>query len=178
MGGYLLLGFTHALIMTGALNQDASKRFAETAKWGMDCTEYGGLERFGAGFKSTLHVRFIHGLVRRSLAANPKWDVGQWGTSISQIDMAATYIATVAVAVNLGGDTTMQVSRKPEIMAAAYAIFTSTKGSVTGEAFCFKRSHDGLWWSDRESAIIRALFDFSMRYGMGSIFIVCSIAYR
>ena len=47
----------------------------------------------------------------------------------------ATYIATAAVAVNLGGDTTLQVSRKPEIMAdAAYAIFTSAKGSVTGEA--------------------------------------------
>lgn len=93
MGGYLLPGFNHALIMTGALNQDASKRFAETAKWWMDCTEYGGLERFGAGFKSTLHVRFIHGLVRRSLAANPKWDTKQWGTPISQIDMAATNLA-------------------------------------------------------------------------------------
>ncbi len=93
MGGYLLSGFNHALVMTGALNQDASKRFAETAKWWMDCTEYGGLERFGAGFKSTLHVRFIHGLVRRSLNANPKWDAGTWGAPISQIDMAATNLA-------------------------------------------------------------------------------------
>ena len=93
MGGYLLPGFNHALVLTGALNQDASKRFAETAKWWMDCTEYGGLERFGAGFKSTLHVRLIHGLVRRSLTANPEWDTGQWGTPISQIDMAATNLA-------------------------------------------------------------------------------------
>lgn len=93
MGGYLLSGFNHALVMTGALNQDASKRFAETAKWWMDCTEYGGLERFGAGVKSTLHVRFIHGLVRRSLKANPKWDAGTWGMPISQIDMSATNLA-------------------------------------------------------------------------------------
>lgn len=47
----------------------------------------------------------------------------------------ATYIATAAVAVNLGGDTTMLVSRKPEIMAdAAYAIMSSDRGTWTGLA--------------------------------------------
>ncbi|MBC7750458.1 MAG: NAD(P)-dependent oxidoreductase [Candidatus Saccharibacteria bacterium] len=47
----------------------------------------------------------------------------------------ATYIATAAVAVNLGGDTTMLVSRKPEIMAdAAYAILSSDRGTWTGLA--------------------------------------------
>jgi citronellol/citronellal dehydrogenase len=47
----------------------------------------------------------------------------------------ATYIATAAVAVNLGGDTTMLVSRKPEIMAdAAYAIISSDRGTWTGLA--------------------------------------------
>ncbi len=93
MGGYLLSGFNRALIMTGALNQDASKRIAETSKWWMDCTEYGGLERFGAGFKSTIHVRFIHALVRRNLAANPEWNAEEWGLPICQIDMAATNLA-------------------------------------------------------------------------------------
>jgi hypothetical protein len=93
MGGYLLSGFNRALIMTGALNQDASKRMAETSKWWMDCTDYGGLERFGAGFKSTVHVRFIHALVRRNLAANPEWESQQWGLPICQIDMAATNLA-------------------------------------------------------------------------------------
>lgn len=93
MGGYLLSGFNHALIMTGALNKDASKRFAETAKWWMDCTDYKSLERFGAGFKSTVHVRFIHALVRRNLSANPNWHVEQWGLPICQVDMAATNFA-------------------------------------------------------------------------------------
>ncbi len=93
MGGYLLSGFNRALIMTGALNQDASKRIAETSKWWIDCTDYGGLERFGAGFKSTMHVRFIHALVRRNLAANPEWDSNAWGLPICQIDMAATNLA-------------------------------------------------------------------------------------
>lgn len=93
MGGYLLSGFNQALIMTGALNKDAAKRFAETSKWWMDCTEQGGLERFGGGWKSTIHVRFIHALVRRNLAANPKWKAEEWGLPLCQIDMAATIYA-------------------------------------------------------------------------------------
>lgn len=47
----------------------------------------------------------------------------------------ATYIATAAVSVNLGGDTAEAVSRKPDIMAdAAYAIFTRGKGELTGQS--------------------------------------------
>ena len=93
MGGYLLSGFNQALIMTGALNNDASKRFAETSKWWMDCTEQGGLQRFGGGWQSTVHVRFIHSLVRRNLAANPKWKAEEWGLPLCQIDMVATIYA-------------------------------------------------------------------------------------
>ncbi|AXI03975.1 SDR family oxidoreductase [Aquirhabdus parva] len=53
----------------------------------------------------------------------------------------ATYIATAAVAVNLGGENTLLVSRKPEIMAdAAHAIFASPKGTVTGHAFTDEES--------------------------------------
>ena len=47
MGGYLLSGFNQALVMTGALTNGTSQRVAETGKWWMDCTEVGGLERFG-----------------------------------------------------------------------------------------------------------------------------------
>jgi len=47
----------------------------------------------------------------------------------------ATYIATAAVAVNLGGDGAEAVSRKPEIMAdAAHAILTTAKGSLSGQS--------------------------------------------
>lgn len=47
----------------------------------------------------------------------------------------ATYIATAAVEVNLGGDAAAAVSRKPEIMAdAAHAILVTAHGELTGQA--------------------------------------------
>lgn len=101
MGGYLLSGFNQSLVMTGALNKGASRRVAETGKWWMDCTEPGGLRRFGEGFKTTLHVRLVHSLVRRNLAARPEWDSATWGLPLSQIDMVATYLGFSVVM--LGG---------------------------------------------------------------------------
>jgi hypothetical protein len=93
MGGYLLSGFNQALVMTGALNKGAAQRLAETSRWWMDCTAPQGLARFSAGFKSTIHVRFIHALVRRNLHKKPEWDAAEWGLPICQIDMAATNLA-------------------------------------------------------------------------------------
>ncbi|MDI1302764.1 MAG: NAD(P)-dependent oxidoreductase [bacterium] len=47
----------------------------------------------------------------------------------------ATYIATAAVAVNLGGDGAEAVSRKPEIMAdAAHSIITMARSSFSGHS--------------------------------------------
>jgi hypothetical protein len=93
MGGYLLSGFNHALVMTGALNKGAAQRIAETGKWWIDCTEHHGLDRFGAGFRTTLRVRMVHGMVRRHLPARPEWDNDQWGLPVNQTDMLATYLA-------------------------------------------------------------------------------------
>lgn len=46
-----------------------------------------------------------------------------------------TYIATAAVSKNLGEENTQHVSRKPEIMAdAAYAIYTTAKGELSGHS--------------------------------------------
>lgn len=101
MAGYLLSGFNQSLIMTGALSKGASRRVAETGKWWMDCTEPGGLHRFGQAFKSTMHVRLVHGLVRRNLAARPEWDSAKWGLPLNQTDMVATYLGFSAVM--LGG---------------------------------------------------------------------------
>lgn len=101
MGGYLLSGFNHVLVMTGALNKDASLRIAETGKWWIDCTEPGGLERFGAGFKSTIHVRLVHAMVRRTLSRREDWDAEKWGLPVNQIDMVATYLGFCVVM--LGG---------------------------------------------------------------------------
>ena len=93
MGGYLLSGFNHALVMTGALNKGAAQRIAETGKWWVDCTEHDGLNRFGVGFKTTLRVRMVHGMVRRHLPTRPEWDSSEWGIPVNQTDMLATYLA-------------------------------------------------------------------------------------
>lgn len=101
MGGYLLSGFNQSLVMTGALNKGTAQRVAETGKWWMDCTEFGGLDRFGEGFKTTVQVRMVHGLVRRNLAAREEWDSKTWGLPLNQIDMVATYLGFSVVM--LGG---------------------------------------------------------------------------
>lgn len=101
MGGYLLSGFNQALVMTGALNKDASLRIAETGQWWIECTEQGGLERSGAGFRSTLHVRLVHAMVRRGLSRSPKWKADEWGLPVNQIDMVATYLGFCVIM--LGG---------------------------------------------------------------------------
>lgn len=101
MGGYLLSGFNQSLVMTGALSKGTSRRVAETGQWWIDCTEPGGLERGGAGFKSTLRVRLIHSLVRRNLAGRPQWRSERWGVPLCQTDMVATYLGFSVVM--LGG---------------------------------------------------------------------------
>ncbi|MBC7171516.1 MAG: DUF2236 domain-containing protein [Polyangiaceae bacterium] len=101
MGGYLLTGFNHALVQTGALNGSTSRRVAETGKWWLDCTEHGGLERFGAGFATTLQVRLVHALVRRGLSNKAEWEHERWGLPLNQVDMAATYLGFCVVL--LGG---------------------------------------------------------------------------
>lgn len=93
MGGYLLSGFNHALVLTGALNRGAAQRIAETGKWWIDCTETDGMQRFGAGFKTTIQVRLVHGMVRRHLPKKPEWDNDTWGLPVNQTDMLATYLA-------------------------------------------------------------------------------------
>lgn len=93
MGGYLLSGFNRALVLTGALNKGASQRIAETGKWWMDCTERDGMKRNGAGFRSTIHVRMVHAMVRRHLPERDEWDNMEYGLPVNQIDMVATYLA-------------------------------------------------------------------------------------
>lgn len=93
MGGYLLSGFNKALILTGALNKGAAQRIAETGKWWIDCTEHGGMEKHAAGYRSTLHVRMVHAMVRRHLPKNPEWKNEEYGLPVNQIDMVATYLA-------------------------------------------------------------------------------------
>ncbi|WP_394835683.1 DUF2236 domain-containing protein [Pendulispora rubella] len=97
MGGYLLAGFNEQLMMTGALHKGSGKRFAETASWASDTVAPDGLERFGAGFKSTIRVRMVHALVNRAIERNPQWDSDMWGLPINQTDMLATILGTALV---------------------------------------------------------------------------------
>lgn len=95
MGAYLLSGFNEPLVMTGALSKGTGKRFAETQSWTMDIYSPDGMERFGAGFKSTIRVRMIHALVRRNLLKKPQWDFNRLGVPISQTDMLTTILTTL-----------------------------------------------------------------------------------
>jgi hypothetical protein len=90
MGGYQASAFNRTLLLTGALEKGPTRRIAETASWWIDCTGDGGMDRFGAGFKSTLRVRLIHALVRRHVAKLPAWRMDEWGLPVNQTDMAAT----------------------------------------------------------------------------------------
>ena len=93
MAGYQASAINQTLVMTKALTKGAQRRVAETTKWWIACTRPGGMERFGPGFKATLHVRLIHALVRRRLLDSPEWDVAMYGVPVNQGDLHATHLA-------------------------------------------------------------------------------------
>ncbi|TMS50981.1 oxygenase MpaB family protein [Mycobacterium sp. DBP42] len=95
LGGYQFSGFNKTLLRTGALEKGSNKRFAETMQWAMDVISDGGLEPFGVGYRSTLHVRLIHAFVRRHVAAMPDWRGDEWGLPVNQTDMAATLVGAL-----------------------------------------------------------------------------------
>ena len=92
MGGYQASAFNKTLVLTGALNGGNARRVAETMQWVADCTAVGGLARGAPGYRSTLHVRLMHAMVRRRIAKMPDWDLAGLGLPINQADMAATYL--------------------------------------------------------------------------------------
>lgn len=102
LGGYQFAGFNQTLLRTGALEKGSNKRFAETMQWAMDVISDDGLAPQGVGYRSTLRVRFIHGLVRRHVAAMPDWRADDWGLPINQTDMAATLVGAL-IAPPVGG---------------------------------------------------------------------------
>lgn len=95
LGGYLASGFNKTLLRTGALEKGPSRRFAETLQWAMDVSSENGMGKFEVGYRSTLHVRLIHALVRRHVAAMPDWQGQDWGLPINQTDMAATLVGAL-----------------------------------------------------------------------------------
>jgi hypothetical protein len=92
MGGYQASAINRTLILTGALARGAPRRLAETTKWWIDCTAEGGMARFAPGFKTTLHVRLMHALVRQRVRRMPEWDATALGLPVNQSDMQVTYL--------------------------------------------------------------------------------------
>jgi len=92
MTGYQASAINRTLVATGSLERGPQRRLAETTKWWLDCTGRGGMARFAPGYCNTLHVRLIHGLIRRHVQRRPDWDESQWGLPINQTDMAATHL--------------------------------------------------------------------------------------
>lgn len=55
------------------------------------------MARLSDGFRNTLHVRLIHGLIRHHVRRIPEWDIRQNGVPVNQTDMAATQLGFGAV---------------------------------------------------------------------------------
>ncbi|MBH0781268.1 oxygenase MpaB family protein [Nocardia bovistercoris] len=119
LGGYLASGFNKTLIRTGALEKGPARRFAETLQWAMDVSSENGMRRFGLGYRSTLHVRLIHSLVRRHVANMPDWRTDEWGLPINQTDMAATLVGAL-LAPLVGGLALGIVPSRADTVAAAH----------------------------------------------------------
>ncbi|AHH21260.1 hypothetical protein NONO_c64900 [Nocardia nova SH22a] len=118
LGGYLASGFNKTLLRTGALEKGSAKRFAETAQWAMDVTAPGGMRPQGIGYRSTVHVRMIHSMVRRHVAAQPDWRGEEWGLPINQTDMAATLVgALIAPTIGAIGMGVLVTPRDADAMA-------------------------------------------------------------
>lgn len=119
LGGYLASGFNKTLIRTGALETGPARRFAETLQWAMDISDDHGMDKFGPGYRSTLHVRLIHSLVRRHVADMPDWRSEDWGLPINQTDMAATLMGAL-LAPFVGGMAFGLIPTPGEAAAAAH----------------------------------------------------------
>lgn len=97
LAGYQASGINRTLVLTGALEKGPQQRVAETTKWWIDCTRPGGMVRGAAGYRSTLHVRLVHALVRRRVSRLEAWDFTHYGLPVNQGDMHATYLAFSAI---------------------------------------------------------------------------------
>jgi ER-bound oxygenase mpaB/B'/Rubber oxygenase, catalytic domain len=92
LGGYVSSGIAKTLVATGALERMAVRRLVETGKFVEDIYAYPALDRFDPSIKSTLRVRIMHAMVRRTLL-DRGFDVERYGVPINQADMVATVLA-------------------------------------------------------------------------------------
>lgn len=90
--GYQSSFLVRPLAATGRLEQMASRRMGETARWVLAVTAPGGMRPGGEGLASSIHVRMVHALVRDHLLRKGDWDVDAWGVPISATDALVTAI--------------------------------------------------------------------------------------
>ena len=147
MGGYQAAGFNKTLILTGALKGRASRRVAETMKWTNDVTAIGGMARYADGFKSTVHVRLVHAMIRRRVRGLPEWDAPAWGLPVNQADMAATYLG-FSVVLLIG----LRVMGMPVSRAEGHAVMHLWRYA------CWLMGVDERWLREDEQGGRRLLF--------------------
>jgi hypothetical protein len=91
MGGYRSSATTEVLVGTGRLLEgQVNRRVAETSQWWLACVRPRGMERFGEGWRLTVHVRLMHAMVNRRVLEAGAWDVEDWGLPVNQFDRAGT----------------------------------------------------------------------------------------
>lgn len=112
MGGYGNAAINKPLMFTGALAGGAARRATETRSFWVDVTRAGGLARDGSGFRSAIHVRMMHGVLRRRIARQPGWRSEDWGVPINQGDMLATNLAFSLVFMTVLGVMGFRFSRR------------------------------------------------------------------
>ncbi|XVA01317.1 oxygenase MpaB family protein [Prescottella equi] len=91
LGGYNNSGPLPVLTSSGRLTGERTRRrIAETGTWWNGCVADGGLDRFGEGFRLSVHVRLMHAFVGYHHEHETDWDSGARGLPVNQFDQAGT----------------------------------------------------------------------------------------
>lgn len=91
LGGYRTGGPLQPLVRTGRIGgSNTLRRVGETGQWFLGCIDPGGLDRFGPGWRLSVHVRLMHALLNHRLEQDPDWDWDFRGVPINQHDQAGT----------------------------------------------------------------------------------------
>jgi hypothetical protein len=129
----LVLGYTSPagnkpLVFSGRLQEHASRRVNETAKFVHATIMPGSMHPHREGWQITLKVRLMHARVRRMILGTGRWDPA-WGAPINQHDMLGTSLLfSIAV---LSGLRTLGV-RIPIEAADAYMHLWRWSGWLSG----------------------------------------------
>ncbi len=87
VGGTLVEGFStnisKSFFITGRVRDQGVRRLRQNNRHMVEIFIPGGLERTGDGWKLSVRIRVIHGMVRRLLNNSDEWDSEAWGEPIS-----------------------------------------------------------------------------------------------